>query len=412
MVTAIHDATGGNPFFIDAVTRLLVAEGRWKEQIRIPEGVRDAIRGRLEPLADSLKLLLAMAAVIGKDVDATLLEAMVGTPMTPAIRDLLAEAVAFGLLRETPERDCFTFTHALIRDVLRDDLPVTRRMQLHWMAGTALETLHRSDLQSHLDELAYHFFHAAPLGTADKAIDYCVRAGQRALEQCAYAESVSYYEHALDALRFIETDELQRCNLLLGLGEAQRRARTPGAGRDTFMRAAAIAQQSDGPYRGRILAEAGLGLGRDGETGNIDQPMIELLEESVGILDERDCDLRARVLGRLATGLYYSPERARRQVLAKQAMAEARSLARRTRSSQRSAQLLVTWEPGQHAQHLAICEDLTRVAEAAGNQKMALEGRLWHAVQQLEARSGRGVSPGVGAVRRARRAFADAGASG
>src|SRR5207237_270018 len=49
VVASVHDATNGNPFFVDEVVRLLVAEGRLDgggtpERLGIPDGAREAIR--------------------------------------------------------------------------------------------------------------------------------------------------------------------------------------------------------------------------------------------------------------------------------------------------------------------------------------------------------------------------------
>src|SRR5439155_9856327 len=56
VVASVHDATGGNPFFVDEVVRLLAVEGRLDgsatpARLGIPDGVREAIRRRLAPLS-------------------------------------------------------------------------------------------------------------------------------------------------------------------------------------------------------------------------------------------------------------------------------------------------------------------------------------------------------------------------
>ena len=50
----------------------------------------------------------------------------------------------------------------------------------------------------HLAELAYHFFEAAPGGDAGKAIDYLLRAGDRAVGITAYEEAARLYGMGLD----------------------------------------------------------------------------------------------------------------------------------------------------------------------------------------------------------------------
>src|SRR5207249_7060993 len=53
------------------------------------------------------------------------------------------------------------FSHALIRDVLYDELSPSRRVKLHREIGEALERLYARDPEPHLAELAHHFSEAA-----------------------------------------------------------------------------------------------------------------------------------------------------------------------------------------------------------------------------------------------------------
>ena len=92
--------------------------------------------------------------------------------------DALDEAVAARVLAEVPGAvGRYSFSHALIRQTLYDELTTTRRVRLHRRIGEVLETQYGANAEPHLAELAYHFFQAAPGGDVDKAIHYSVRAG-------------------------------------------------------------------------------------------------------------------------------------------------------------------------------------------------------------------------------------------
>jgi hypothetical protein len=63
-----------------------------------------------------------------------------------------------------------------------------------------LKKVYNNSLESHLAELAHHFVQASPGGDLDKAIDYSIKASQRAIAQLAYEEAVRQYENVLQAL--------------------------------------------------------------------------------------------------------------------------------------------------------------------------------------------------------------------
>ena len=230
VVRAIHAATEGNPFFVDEVVRLLSAEGRLDDAahvaaVRIPDGVRETIRHRLEPLPDSTRELLCTASVIGREFRLDTLQRVSGAD--PADLDsALGDAVGSGVLVErTSALGSYSFSHGLIRETLYDDLGPQRRGQLHREVGLALEELYATDPEPHLAELAHHFYVASAAGELTKAIDYSVRAGERALELVAYEEASDHFERALQAYGLqARADVPRRCELLLALGTAQSRA--------------------------------------------------------------------------------------------------------------------------------------------------------------------------------------------
>jgi hypothetical protein len=92
--------------------------------------------------------------------------------------------------------------------------------------GEAIEALARGRSDPPLADLAHHFVQAASADTADKAIDYATRAGDRAADALAHEEAARFYDMALQAveLKTLGPDsEVRRCEL------HARRARAFGA---------------------------------------------------------------------------------------------------------------------------------------------------------------------------------------
>jgi tetratricopeptide (TPR) repeat protein len=203
LVADLYHATDGNPLFVDGVVRLLSAEGKLERTgldvsaFKIPDGVRESIRRRLVALSDETNSLLSIASVIGNEFDMRLLERVSGRS-TEQIVEQTDQAVRIGVLRpRTPGFARHQFSHALIREVLYDDLPANQRIELHCDISAASEEIYKSDLTPHLAELANHFREA---GFHEKAIDYSIRAGESARVVFAYEQAVSHFKVALDLM--------------------------------------------------------------------------------------------------------------------------------------------------------------------------------------------------------------------
>ncbi len=391
VVRAIHHATEGNPFFIDEVVRLLSAEGGLDDavqaaNVRIPDGVRETIRHRLDPLPDRARMLLLTAAVIGREFRLDTLRRV--CELDAAELDLaLGEAVGSGVVVERAGTlGAYAFSHGLIRETLYDDLGPQRRGLLHLAVGQALEELYAADPAPHVAELAHHFFIAATAGELAKAIDYSVRAGERAMTLVAYEEASDHFERALQAYGLQErADVPRRCDLLLALGNAQSRAGATAPARDTFLRAAGLARRLESPER-LARAALGYGAGMGGfEFGRVDEVLVTMLREARGQLGKQDGRLLARVLGRLATELYFSDRAVERVELAEQAVEMARRLGDpSTLASTLSARFLTLWGPENSRRRLQLATDVVALGEEVRDRELILRGHVWRAISLME----------------------------
>ena len=198
LVAELHQATAGNPLFVDGVVRLLAAEGRSDAAsgagFTIPDDVREAIRRWLSTLSDSVRTVLTTAALMGNEFELRLLEC-VSDASPGELLDSLAEACEAGIaIKGGGSR--YRFSHGLFRQVLDDGLASATRMQLHQRIGVELEKRCGPDPAAHLAALAHHFGEAAPLGEFAKAIDYSIRAGEAAYAVHAYGEATVHWEVA------------------------------------------------------------------------------------------------------------------------------------------------------------------------------------------------------------------------
>ena len=195
LIDAVHQASGGNIFFADALLRAIEAERRWDaptvvfEGQRVPDQVRDAVRLRhLRPLGAHARDVLATAAVVGREFDSGVVACVHGS--VAFIESALGEAVAAGLVIERDRhRSRYEFRHSVVRAALYEDLQPSRRAALHRAVGEAFETLYSADMSPYLSEIAHHFARAARGAEARRAVLHSERAERRASELLEYRDA-------------------------------------------------------------------------------------------------------------------------------------------------------------------------------------------------------------------------------
>ncbi len=330
LAAEIAHETAGNPFFAGELLRHLRESGaivqqdgrRWRfvgdiAHLGLPASVREVIGRRVARLGPEARTALTAAAVIGRDFDFDMVFRALDLP-EELLLDLLDAAVAASLLQESADRaGRFRFVHALVEYTLYEDLGRTRRALLHGRIARALEEHCGDEPGERLGELAYHWAEAeVGSETAAKAMHYARRAAERALQQLAPDEAARWYRQALELYdRAPGGDRSERCELLIGLGEAQRQVGNASY-RQTLLDASRLAQELGETDR---LCRAVLANNRGWASsyGGVDSERVQALEAAAGVLRDDD-PRRARVLALLACELQFAGEPARcRQVAAK-----------------------------------------------------------------------------------------------
>jgi class 3 adenylate cyclase/tetratricopeptide (TPR) repeat protein len=384
LVDAVYKETEGNPFFVNEIVRLLVADRRLERpeevkswSVTIPQGVREVVGRRLNHLSRECNSVLTIASVIGREFSLDALDRVSGVK-GDRLLEALEEAVAARVLNEVPRTvGRYSFSHALMRETLYEELTTTRRVRLHRQIGEVLEGLYGAHPEPHLAELAYHFCEGAQAGDVDKAIDYAVRAGQRATALLAYEEATNHYERALQTLELMEpVDEAQRCELLLAMGDAQMKAGDTSTATDTFLTAVDLSRTLKDP---QLLARSAVGLGeKPVVSGVVDEVVTSLLEEALRALGDEDSSLRARVLARLGMESYFSDARERMALLSREAVEVARRVGDPAALAYAlNVSLWAVHYPLNVEDHLAAAAEVVRLAGEANDKEMALSGHYF-----------------------------------
>ncbi|MER7280241.1 BTAD domain-containing putative transcriptional regulator [Dactylosporangium sp. NPDC000244] len=332
---ALLERTGGNPFYLQELLRLLESEypDGWGDAQAVaasgvPESVRDVITRRLSRLPEPTRELLETAAVIGRDVDLLLLAAATDRP-DEVVMAGLEPAVGAGVLLELPDGWDYRFSHALVRDAVYGGLSRLERARLHRRVGEALEAFDRPDDPDLLGLLVHHFTMAARLGVADRAVRYATRAAELAMAQLAYDEAARYLESALGALDPTRPGAARaRCRLLVQLGTARRAAGDVDGTRAVLDEALTLARQigDDGLAMDAATLFGGATLWTWRPYLTVDERMIATLRDQLDRLGPHDVERRAVLLGTLAVELYHHPDRDLGEAHAAEAVRLARGL--------------------------------------------------------------------------------------
>ncbi|MEA2624466.1 MAG: hypothetical protein QOD06_511, partial [Candidatus Binatota bacterium] len=393
VTSAVARETGGNPFFLSEVARLLATDrdvrdaGSWTTQI--PQGVREVVGRRLDRLSEETNRVLAVASVIGREFTLDVLVRVSGLP-SERVSAALDEAVAAEILAAVAAAGRYAFSHALIHETLYEELPPARKATLHQRVGEALEERHRGNIEPHLSEVALHFYRAASPGDAGKAIDVLRRAARAAEAILGYEDAARQYERALELIELEpRIEERERCELLLALACAQGRSGDGRRARKSFFEAARVAKRLDASD---LLAEAALGAGLDlggdlegiATVGHADEVLVELLREALDALPQEG-SLRARLLARLAAALYWSDAREERTELARDAIEMASCAGDdAARVAVLNCARYALLGPGGVEERLRSSTEMLRLARDVGDRQRMLEALRWRVMDLLE----------------------------
>jgi tetratricopeptide (TPR) repeat protein len=387
---ALHAETEGNPFFVEELVRHLLEAGVRAgaasapelQRFGLPEGVKEMIARRLARLDAKTIEWLRVAAVIGRDFDAALLEQLVPLEEEQFLA-ALEEALAAGLLLESiAEPSQYSFSHTLIRETLYDGMSTHRRARIHGRVGEALEA---AGEQPSLSALAHHFTRAASRADAEKAIAYARRAGEEAEAILSHEEAAEHYSRAVDVLTRFEPDDVERrCELLLLVGEARVRSGERSLSRSAFREAAALAE---GLGDRASMARAAVGASRRyvQQPGVVDTELIAMLERGLEMTAQDVTLDRVRLLSRLCGAIYYSPERERMMGLSEEATRIAEQLDDpEARAYARAARRRALWDISHLKERLATSTEMLTLAQRAANVELQLQAHAWLVVDLLE----------------------------
>ena len=244
-VHSIHARTGGNAFFVRELSRDLRDAGRLSDvaaaRAVVPSTVRDVVRGRVAGLDDVTTGLLQTAAVVGRDVDLSLLAGAAGLEMQTCL-DRLEPLRALGLVEPAGGNPfAFRFTHDLVRESVALTTPSARVPGLHLRLAEAIEDTATDD-DAMVERLAHHLWAAGPLADPARTAQALLRAGRCAGSKSALEAAAGHLRLAAQVARAAGLVELELSALSLFIAVDGMRAGYVGSALDLLERAEELAR--------------------------------------------------------------------------------------------------------------------------------------------------------------------------
>jgi class 3 adenylate cyclase/tetratricopeptide (TPR) repeat protein len=195
-VDAVIERTGGNPLFVEELTRAVLENGNVSARA-IPVTLHDSLMARLDRLG-SAKSVLQLGSVIGGEFSHELLRAVhrgSELELESELRKLADADLLY--FRGIPPDATYQFKHALIRDAAYEALLKSRRKELHRLVARTIDEKFPDLKQTHPDVLALHWTEA---GETESAIVEWSRAGEAAEERNAFLEALESFQQAVSLI--------------------------------------------------------------------------------------------------------------------------------------------------------------------------------------------------------------------
>lgn len=222
----ILSRAGGNPLFVEELTLSLLENGSIQKkdreyflsskasEIEIPNTIQGIIAARIDRVENSLKRIMQVASVIGREFAFRILQSIMG--MREELKSSLLNLQGLEFISEKrlfPELE-YIFKHALIQEVAYNSLLQKRKKELHEKIGKTIEGLYPERIEEYYALLAYHYAHS---DNKEKAFEYLDLANQKAVKVSAMSEAKSHLVKAMDLLDILpdtETNRRKRISML------------------------------------------------------------------------------------------------------------------------------------------------------------------------------------------------------
>jgi class 3 adenylate cyclase/tetratricopeptide (TPR) repeat protein len=214
----IYQRTLGNPLFVEEVCRSLVDKGAFAEgvntigvtetvqQLATPVTIQAIVRARVDRLHARPRRVLRVASVVGNEFTLSLLAGLLSSDGVAAssgaieLSEILQELETQGLVYaiSSVAEPIYRFKHAITQEVVYEGLTLHERRRYHGELAEAIEhATEAGGREAQYEQLAHHYGLSS---RRDKAIDYTLRAADKAWHAFSVRQAARLYRRAIELL--------------------------------------------------------------------------------------------------------------------------------------------------------------------------------------------------------------------
>ncbi|MCD4817725.1 MAG: tetratricopeptide repeat protein [Candidatus Cloacimonetes bacterium] len=200
----IREKSQGNPFFIEQIVLYLKEHKIINDKaelitknISIPTRINSIIVARTDRLSEELKEAIRTASVLGKEFYLNILLAMLSSKNTKIESSQHENTVLQGIQEDiwiSFQELKYIFKHALVRESVYETQLMQKLRELHYLAAKTIEEIYSVNLESHFDDLSYHYETAEYVEEAKK---YLTLAGKFAKHNFRNLKALELYQRKI-----------------------------------------------------------------------------------------------------------------------------------------------------------------------------------------------------------------------
>lgn len=317
VIAQLISRAGGNPLFLEELVRTMHYQEGLEHQVKagqpgepqsledVPESLQELVLARYDRLSSRARRVIALASVIGREVQEELLLALLPGSSAGRWADQLQELEAAHLLTREPQRPgVYLFAHALAHETIYQSLLQSDRETIHDRVAQALRE--RTDSEEQSEALAYHLMRGS---TPIAAVPYLVKVGERAARQYANDTALAAYRQAMELIERLQPDHPQLAQILGALGDILAFTGAYDEARDCYQQVLAFTAEAT-TERASLLRRIGTSYLQQGRFDEAQSQLAAALE-SIKRRDDREASVeRARIAGELGWSYFRTGNRA------------------------------------------------------------------------------------------------------